>query len=40
MKARGRLFWHFLQLGYCAAAAWRAADRKKAFQRRRRYANG
>lgn len=34
MKARVRLFLHYLESGYCYSAAWREADRQRAFRRR------
>lgn len=34
MRARIRLFKYFLSIGYCYVAAWEAADRQMAFQRR------
>ncbi len=40
MKARLTLFHYFLGLGYCYTAAWKAADRQLAFQRRGKYAHG
>lgn len=42
MKARLTLFKYFLGLGlgYCYTAAWKAADRQLAFQRRGKYAHG
>jgi hypothetical protein len=34
MKARIKLFLHYMGNGYCYSAAWREADRQRAFRRR------
>jgi len=36
MRGRVKLFLRYMKNGYCYSAAWREADRERAFRRRMR----